>query len=171
MSVGEATKSAPSSSGLNGWHVLMYLAGFFGIVFAVNGYFLYSALSTYTGTVANEPYRKGLAYNSRIAAEERQETLHWADRAILARDGLVTIDMTGPQGDRVQALQLSGVLSRPVTAGFDHKLAFKETGPGHYEARVGELDGGTWVLSMEARERASDDVPAYQARRRLWLKP
>ena len=55
--------------------------GFFGIIFAVNGYFLYSALSTHTGVVANEPYRKGLAYNERIAADEQPERLGWRDDA------------------------------------------------------------------------------------------
>ena len=39
---------------LQGCHVLALLVGFFGVVFAVNGYFLAAALSTHTGVVAME---------------------------------------------------------------------------------------------------------------------
>ncbi len=68
----------------------MLLIAFFGVIFAVNGYFLYSALSTHTGVVAIEPYRKGLAYNERIAADERQKALGWQRQTSLARDGRVS---------------------------------------------------------------------------------
>ncbi len=54
---------------LTGRHVLLIFLAFFGSIFAVNGWFLYSALSTHTGVVAVEPYRKGLAYNERIARD------------------------------------------------------------------------------------------------------
>ena len=60
--------------GLRGRHVLWVFLGFFATVFVVNGAMIYSAVSTYSGLVANEPYRKGLHYNERIAAAERQAT-------------------------------------------------------------------------------------------------
>ena len=41
--------------------MLWAFLAFFGTVFAVNGAMIYAAVSTYTGLVANEPYRKGLA--------------------------------------------------------------------------------------------------------------
>jgi nitrogen fixation protein FixH len=71
---------------LQGWHVLLYVLGFFAPIFAVNGYFLYSALSTHTGIVANEPYRKGLHYNDRIAADATQAELGWHGDVELAPD-------------------------------------------------------------------------------------
>ena len=62
---------------ITGRMVLFGLIAFFGVVFAVNGTMLALALKTNTGMVANEPYRKGLKYNERIAAEERQQALGW----------------------------------------------------------------------------------------------
>ena len=53
--------------------------GFFATVFVVNGAMIYSAVSTHSGLVANEPYRKGLHYNERIAADERQARLGWTE--------------------------------------------------------------------------------------------
>ena len=58
---------------IQGWHVLVGMIVFFGIIFAVNGVFLVSALNTHTGIVSQQPYRKGLDYNARIAADARQE--------------------------------------------------------------------------------------------------
>jgi len=62
--------------GLRGRHVLAGFLGFFAIVFVVNGAMMYAAVSTYSGLVANEPYRKGLHYNERLAAAERACTHH-----------------------------------------------------------------------------------------------
>ena len=42
---------------VKGRHVLFMFLGFFGAVFAVNGYFLYEALSTHSGVVAVEAMR------------------------------------------------------------------------------------------------------------------
>ena len=53
---------------ITGRHVLIGMLVFFGVILGVNGMFLYSALSTYTGVVSDEPYRKGLNYNERIEA-------------------------------------------------------------------------------------------------------
>jgi len=42
---------------LKGKHILFILLGFFGIVFAVNGYFAYSALHTFPGELPAQPMR------------------------------------------------------------------------------------------------------------------
>ena len=72
---------APRQQGLRGRHVLWAFLGFFATVFVVNGAMIYSAVSTHSGLVANEPYRKGLHYNERIAADERQARLGWTERS------------------------------------------------------------------------------------------
>jgi nitrogen fixation protein FixH len=161
----------PEPGGLTGRHVLFAFLGFFGVIFAVNGYFLYSALSTYTGTVANEPYRKGLAYNSRIAADERQSELKWTDTIELVSDGTVSMTIAGPDNRKLDGLVVSGVLSRPATSGFDHALKFTEVEPGRYSAKAGKIDGGNWLAVIEVRMAATDKDPTYRTRRRLWLKP
>lgn len=164
-----ATKS--EAAGLSGRHVLMMMIGFFGLIFAVNGYFLYSALSTNTGLVANEPYRKGLAYNQRIAAEERQAALGWSHIIDLASDGKLAVRLTDKSGSAVAGLKLTAVVQRPATQTFDHNLQLAETAPGVYSAAAGNLESGNWVVSFEARRADGDADPSYRARRRLWLKP
>lgn len=156
---------------LTGRHVLIALIAFFGTVFGVNGYFLFAALSTHTGVVAVEPYRKGLAYNTRIAADQRQAALGWNDIAILMPDGAFAVTISDRDGAPVNGLSVAAVLSRPSTASADVVVQLEEIGSGRYAANTGPRAPGTWIAMIEARRTGDEAEPLYRARRRLWLKP
>jgi nitrogen fixation protein FixH len=160
----------PAEWSLSGRHVLLALVAFFGVIFAVNGVFLYSALSTYTGVVANEPYRKGLKYNDRIAAAEEQNRLGWRETLNVDTSGLVTVVLTDTTGAPVTGLAVSGLVERPSTRAFDIPVVFAEMGPGTYVARARPLEPGNWVISIDAKRRRSGDVSVFRSRTRLWLK-
>lgn len=163
----------PRDRGLQGRHVLFAILGFFGTIFAVNGVFLYAALSTYTGVVAQEPYRKGLNYNQRIAAGERQEDLGWNAEATLTREAGLTVVLQDAAGAPVSGLFVAGVLGRPSTNQQDRDIAFIEAAPGHYKLAVDTLalEPGAWLVSLEARWPATGATePVYRMRKRLWLK-
>lgn len=158
---------------LTGRHVLVTLIAFFGVIFAVNGYFLYSALSTYTGVVAQEPYRKGLHYNERIAADEVQQSRGWAVALDVAkaRTGLV-LDVKHPDGKPVTDLALTGFIGRPSTTGYDKPLTLREVAPGRYGAEFPKLDDGNWVLSLTGQiPDAKSGEPPFRLKKRLWLTP
>jgi nitrogen fixation protein FixH len=156
--------------GMQGRHVLVAFLAFFGTVFAVNGALIYEAVSTHTGLVANEPYRKGLAYNARIGADERQARLGWTETLEVGRDGHVTFALAEPDGGAVRGLKIEGVLGRPATNRQDIKLTLVEREPGRYEVQAGNIAAGSWLIALEAREGAGAD-PIYRTRRRLWIKP
>jgi len=155
---------------VNGRAVLAVFLTFFGAIFAVNGALIYAALSTHTGLVANEPYRKGLAYNERILADERQAQLGWSERLELGRDGHLRLALAGRDSRPVMGLRVQGVLGRAATNRHDIDLALVETAPGQYEAQGPELAAGSWLIALEART-AEGAQPTYRLRRRLWLKP
>ena len=154
---------------LDGRHILAMCVAFFGVVFAVNGYMLYAALNTHTGVVSVEPYRKGLAYNERIAAGAQQAALGWHDSVDLEQNGTVTVHMTARDGSPLGGLTLSGVLGRPATARGDRDLAFTEVVPGQYRAMAGPVEPGTWMITLEAHD-GGDRANLYRAKRRLWIK-
>lgn len=156
---------------LRGGHVLFLLVAFFAVVFAVNGYFLVRALSTHTGVVAFEPYRKGLAYNERIAAAERQSVLGWSDRIVIGANGAVSVAIAGVGDAPIGGLHITGVLSRPSTAAADRAFRLLEDSAGRYAAMTAPIAPGTWIAAIEARRSPDDADPVYRARRRLWLKP
>ena len=73
-------------------------------MFAVNGAMIYSALSTYSGVVATEPYRKGLHYNERILADERQRAAATGrDTLTIERDGRVELLTHDADGHPIRA--------------------------------------------------------------------
>jgi nitrogen fixation protein FixH len=156
---------------LTGRHVLMMFIAFFAVVFAVNFYFLKSALSTHTGIVSVEPYRKGLHYNDRIAAGERQTALGWQDSSELDANGKIQVTMKDASGAPVAGLKLIGAIIRPSTERFDQPLRFVESEVGRYTADTKGLTSGNWVLALEARSSAIEQEPSYRSRRRLWVKP
>jgi nitrogen fixation protein FixH len=155
---------------VQGRHVLMMLLGFFGVIFAVNGYFLVMALRTHGGLVAIEPYRKGLAYNERIAASDAQLERGWREVLTVTRDGIVSVVLCESSGEPVVGLHLSGAIGRPSTDRSDANFEFSEVAPGTYRAVTPPLDAGSWIASLEAKTTGAR-TPAYRIRRRLWLKP
>ncbi len=156
---------------LSGRNVLIILLSFFGVVFAVNAYFATAAIQTYTGVVAQEPYRKGLTYNRRIAADQRQSALGWTAALDAGRDGHARLDLTAAGGLPVTGLVVTGTLGRPSTEIADRAMIFNETQPGRYETQGAALDAGSWVATIAARTSSASADPVFQLRRRLWLKP
>ena len=165
------TRASSSPRRITGGHVLAILVTFFAIVFAVNGVFLYAALSTHTGVVSDEPYRKGLHYNDRVAADEAQERLGWAGAIAVGEDSRrLAFAVTRQDGAPVRGLTVQAVIARPATAGHDVTLAMRETEPGRYETSLGPLEPGAWIATIHAAQGASSPV-VYRLRKRLWLTP
>jgi nitrogen fixation protein FixH len=163
--------------GVTGRHVFLAVLLFFATVFAVNGVMLYKALSTHSGLVAQEPYRKGLRYNERIAADERQRELGWRETMGLAASGAIDVMLVDAAGKPVTGLALTSVVGRPSEGRHDRRVQLTEREPGRYIGEAGPLDAGTWLLAVEARPVLAPTAdaalrePIYRAKRRLWLKP
>jgi nitrogen fixation protein FixH len=151
--------------------VLGVFLAFFAAVFAANGAMIYSALSTHTGLVANEPYRKGLHYNERIAADARQGRLKWVEKLEVSLDGRVGLSLAEADGRAVRGLRIEGVLGRPSTDRHDIRLLLAAKAPGRYEAQAAPLAEGNWIIALEAFAGKDEAEPVYRVRRRLWLKP
>ena len=137
-------------------HVLLIFIGFFATIFLVNGIMVYEALSTFGGLETPDAYRKGLAYNQRIAEGEAQEQRGWRDKPRLrSRDAAGTRRLTEPAGAGVPGLVIAGEIGRPATDRFDRKLEFTQTGPGTYEAEAAGLEpAGGPSTSRRARAQA-----------------
>jgi nitrogen fixation protein FixH len=156
---------------LSGRHVLIVFIGFFLIVFAVNGLMVYQAESTFGGLDTDDAYRKGLAYNDRIAAAATQSRLGWHDRTdYVAEVRRLRVTLSDATGAGISGLKVSAVIERPATDVFDRQLSLSQTGPDTYEADVSQLEPGAWTVDLQAR-RDGEGAALYEARRRLWIKP
>lgn len=170
-----AAKSDNGTGGgvIQGWHVAAGMVAFFGVIFAVNGYFLASALNTHTGIVSKQPYRKGLDYNRRIAADARQQELGWRHGIALAPDRRsVEMNLADRHGQPVTGLLVEGFIGRPSTEQHDVRFNLREVAPGRYKADIAGLAPGNWLLQVAAQRATSTGTEtAYRLRKRLWLKP
>ena len=159
---------------IRGIHVLIGVLAFFGVIFFANGVFLYFALKTHTGIVSKQPYRKGLDYNERIAAGERQKALGWQDAVTIDRQaGTIELVLKDAAGLPVSGLTIEGFVGRPATEQFDIAIAMKEgSTPGTYRTSTSVLEPGNWVVKLQAFEmQSSGPATVYRLRKRLWLKP
>lgn len=155
---------------LAGWHVLAGFVGFFAIVIAVNAAMIYSAVSTYSGVVAAEPYRKGLHYNDRVRASELQQQLGWRNAIAVDRSGKIEIRIVQADGIPLGGLDVQMALGRPSTNREDARMTLVEAS-GVYATHAGELQPGSWVVALEVRRSKTDSEPLYRARHRIWLAP
>ena len=156
---------------MHGRHVAFILAGFFGVMLAVNGIFIYLAVTTFNG-LESDAYQKGLHYNDRIDAGSRQSALGWSHGVALGPDGTVRVSVKDREGAPVSGLAIAGNIARPVADRFTSALAFRESGTGTYLAPAALLPPGNWIVSLQAtRAESPSGQTAYQIKERLWLKP
>lgn len=155
--------------GLRGIHVLAIFVGFFLTVFAVDGVFLYQAISTFGGIETPDAYKKGVAYNESIAEDERQSLLGWTDEvSIVGAPHRLRVALRGRDGAAVARKRLVATIGRPATDRFDTTLDLNETAAGVYEAPLPVAAEGTWIVDLSAYDGSAPE-PAYHARRRLWI--
>ena len=126
---------------------------------------------THAGVVAVEPYRRGLAYNQRIAADERQSARGWRDAITASPDGAITVYLVGPDDQPIRGVRVTGTIGRPATAAHDRALTLVAQASGLHTGTTGVLQPGAWIVTIEAHAAPTDAEPIYRARRRLWLKP
>lgn len=145
---------APSEKGrITGWHVLIGVVLFFGIVIGVDTIFMVQAYRTFSGEVASNPYEAGLAFNRTLAQRQREAALGWSASVATPDGKSVVVKVADRDGKPLDGLSLTGVLERPATETGRQALNFRSLGEGRYAASA-RLDGA-WDLRAVARN-ASD---------------
>ena len=129
------------------------LLGFFLLIFAVNGVFLYFSLATHPGTTARDAYREGLEYNRVLERAERQRALGWRAR-ILAEGGTVRLRLRDAAGAAVSGLAGRVRAGRPASDSEDRVRAAVETAPGVYRVEGPPFAPGRWTVVFEMRDGA-----------------
>lgn len=155
---------------LNGWHVLVALLSFFGVVILANAIFITMAIRSFPGEQEKKSYLQGLAFNDRIAERTEQEALGWTATINSGRaeddSADVTLVFLSASSTPISGLSVSGVLARPASDEFDTPLAFEEVEPGTYRA-VAAADPGAWRLDVQA---TSERGERFTLEKRLTLE-
>lgn len=162
LAVSSAAKDAPSKPvrPITGWHVLVAVVLFFGIVIGVDTLFIVKAYGTFSGQVASNPYEAGLAFNRTLAQRQREAALGWMAAVETPAPNVVVVRVIDRTGAPLDDLSLTGVLERPATETGRQTLNFKPLGDGRYQASA-RLDGA-WDLRATARN--GRDVLEFETR-------
>lgn len=155
---------------LNGWHILGAMVAFFSVIIAVNVLFLYYAVTTFSGVETNDAYRKGIAYNERLAEARQIEKLGWQGKLVAGKDRTIELTLLSAEGVPVRGVDIAARVGRPSTDKFDGDIAFVASDDGRYIADAKSLAAGNWIVTVEVTDATNRDAtPRYRLKERLWL--
>jgi nitrogen fixation protein FixH len=157
---------------VTGRTVLIAMVSFFAVITAVDSVMIYQAVSTFGGLETKDAYRRGLAYNKRIADSAVQDQLGWSETVTFDKDsGHLVVTLRDRHGQAVNGMTLSAMIGRPATNAFDRAVRFEGQSNGNYRAAVPGLGDGTWTIDLSARAGVSPDAAnLYQSKARIWKR-
>lgn len=154
---------------LTGRDVLLWLIAFFGLIIAVNAYFITISVTTFRGEDEQKPYLQGIEYNQTLARHAEQAKLDWnaSMSAMRLASGAVRLVVTvaDAQGHPQTQLRLSGELRHPSDETRDHAILLRESGKGRYIADIKGVAPGAWDVIVHD---TSESRP-FDAARRVWV--
>lgn len=131
------------------------IAGF-STVLVANGALVYYALISWTGLETQQPYVKGLAYNTNLEGAKRQQELGW--QATFTTDyisgdlpsGVLNVRFTDKNDQPLNDLQVRIKATRPTNEGFDRDFTLTPQGDGRFQGTFDLPLKGQWDLRILA---------------------
>ena len=161
------SETAWFAKGIEGRHVLLGFIAFFGVIFLVNGIFVYFALATFGGGDTGDPYRKGLHYNDTLAEAARQSDQGWKEQLVYgAETGRLTLSLSDKAGQPVSGLHIDATIGRAATDRQDVSVKLGEVQAGNYDA-VLHLAPGQWVVQLQSEDLSRAGDPTYRLKQRI----
>lgn len=155
---------------VTGKTVLVWLAGFFGVVFAANIAFVWLAFDSWTGLEVESAYKAGQGYQQEIEAARGQAARGWVMSEEVSRsaDGTVQLHIRARDkaGAPLGGLPLTATLKRPTQSADDRVVALIESETGLYSGTAQGMAAGQWDLLVEA---ADDGALLYRSKNRVFL--
>ena len=155
---------------LTGRAVLLWIVGFFAVVFAVNGVLVQAATSTFRGIEVGSSYQAGLMFKQEVESAERQNALHWRVDGKLSRDGtgqaVLDIGAADAQGAPVTGLTAVAYLAHPADSRLDRTVELDKIAPGRFHGAV-TAQAGQWELTVDL-SRGGDRL--FRSRSRVTLR-
>jgi nitrogen fixation protein FixH len=157
-----ATTPETKTRRLTGRAVLLWLFAFFGVTFAVNGVFIYYAISTFPGLEVESSYKAGQEFESDEEAGKAQAERAWKVDATIrptGDDAAVEIHFADKAGSDLHGLDVRVRLIHATDADNDHAVSLPEVSSGTYSAVMPNVKSGLWDVTIEA----------YRGNERLFL--
>jgi nitrogen fixation protein FixH len=140
---------------LTGRRVLAILIIAFAFVFAVNGYMVYRAVTSFPGTVTESSYRDSQHFNDEIAAARLQAERGWKVAVAAERDAdgraLIRVEARDRDGAPLSGVAFRARLEHPADRARDRPVRFVAVAGevGRFQAVVDAVAAGKWDLVLE----------------------
>lgn len=133
--------------------VALSLAGFFGVIFAVNGTYIALSLSGQDGLVVDHEYTKALHYDDVVQQQKRQAKLGWqvALTPPAAPAAPVTLDLRDKAGQPLSGASVTVAFQRPTAVGMDQDVPLLEAAKGRYVGTPKLASAGQWDAVIAVR--------------------
>jgi nitrogen fixation protein FixH len=139
----DVTTTTDTGRKLTGRHVLGIFVGGFGLIFGVNFFMAYSAVSTFPGMEVSSSYADSQSFDAR---RDAQEALGWTARVEIPGDGTLILHLLDRDGALVAPAELTALLTRPTNQLEDQLLDLsRENGAFVAPVRLGD---GQWRLRL-----------------------
>lgn len=155
--------------GLTGWQVFMMFLAFFGVMLAVNGVFLFHAITSFPGEDIKKSYLQGLNYNQTLEERSVQSALDWRAEAGID-DGQLVFRLTDAAGEAISQRLILAELRRPSSKDGDKVLTLHPTGAGMYTCSVEGLLPGRWRVRLQVLDRAGEET-IFRATKTIFIAP
>lgn len=138
---------------VTGRTVLWWMFSFFGVIFIANFFFIYFALTSWTGLSTENAYEKGVRYNQTLARGQAQKNLGWQSSVVFDGQGPLKVTLVDKRGKALTGLSVHALLIRPVIEGSDQKIKLREVASGLYQAPVRFTHKGRWQVEVIVEDR------------------
>jgi len=132
---------------LRGWHVLMMILLFFGVMISVNATMVTLALRSHPGEDVERSYTQGLNYNETLERRRVQENLGWQARFNLVGNQLL-LQVLDREGNPLSGLSLSGQMRHPTRTALDCPISMQSLGEGRYQTELPCALDGRWLVRL-----------------------
>ena len=156
---------------LTGRHVALILFSFFGVMFAVNGAFVYFALGSFSGISVEEAYKRGLSYNQELASHESQEARNWTAMLDFKQTGEntgeISLGLSSVSGATITDVTVEAELRRPVIDLADNSYTLALDGD-KFASDLQFIEKGQWDIVILVHGGGYDSP--YKLEKRIWVK-
>ncbi len=135
----------------------------FAVVFAVNGLFLYFALSTRPGVVNTHPFEAGVSYNHILEQVDAQKQRGWQS-SIKVSDNQLQLSLHDKQNTPIADANVTAILTHPVSAFTPQRFTLSPKGNGRYTAPFNYPHAGQWDIQINA---TWNNQPFHQTHRMI----
>ncbi|WP_374443139.1 FixH family protein [Stella sp.] len=146
------TLRVSSTARRGSWIPWIFVGGML-LVVAVNAVMIRLAVGTFSGVTVERPYERGIAYNTILAAQARQDRLGWTAEVRLQTTGGGSILHLALRDADGQPLEASPTLrlERPLEPESRIETIPDGDGSGRWIARLERLRPGQWDVTVDAR--------------------